>query len=36
MAEDVNRGHDQPENQGLRERATEHIDRALEALRSAM
>jgi tetratricopeptide (TPR) repeat protein len=34
--EDVNRGHDLPQNQGLRERATEHIDRALDALRSAM
>ena len=31
--DDIERGHDRPENQGLRERSLEHIDRALDALR---
>jgi hypothetical protein len=33
---DVDRGHDQPENQGLLERATAHINAALDALRPAL
>jgi hypothetical protein len=34
--EDVSRGHDQPANQGLRERASQHISEALEYLRPAL